>query len=446
MPFGLYNEVNDVDSARVPILLPQAVYPIINRNLLLAQTGAELYGYFDMGPGGGLEYRFYGGTLFADTPTLPAGTVLNKFEVPYLAGGRLMWETPVGLRLGSSLQMLRFNLNATVPGAAGAPATQLEEDVPFQLWMASLEYSIHNRLLAGEWGYWHADVDIRPQTSVTNQRWYVMTSYRVAPWFAPGAYYSSLLSDIHKPLTRDNYQHDFAASAVDINLTGWSSSRVITSTARPTSAALNGGVAPEMWRGNGFSLSQETASFRSPTSMRLKRSSLSVSAEPPPRRVVVASLVAPHARADSAGAYRLIVHPSNPAREIDRGFVAQAFLKKVIHWPSGVPIQPIDLDQLSPVRGLERRSVNRWVEAVKSYWQQMIFSGRGLPPPEVTNDEQVIDFVLHRAGAIGYVSADANLHGARGEPAYSVTRLAVVSPCGRCARARRAREIPRRRA
>ena len=266
MPFGLYNEVNDVDSARVPILLPQAVYPIINRNLLLAQTGAELYGYCDMGLGGGLEYRFYGGTLFADTPTLPAGTVLNKFEVPYLAGGRLMWETPVGLRLGSSLQMLRFNLNATVPGAAGAPATQLEEDVPFQLWMASLEYSIHDLLLAGEWGYWHADVDITglPQTSITNQRWYVMTSYRVAPWFAPGVYYSSLLSDIHKPLTRDNYQHDFAATLrFDINpywlvkLEG----HYIDGTT-DVSSALNGGVAPEMLARQWFLfLIKTTASF-----------------------------------------------------------------------------------------------------------------------------------------------------------------------------------------
>ena len=148
--------------------------------------------------------------------------------------------------------------------------------------------------------------------------------------------------------------------------------------------------------------------------MRLNRSSFPLLVGTAAALVVAASLVAPHARADSAASYRLIVHPSNPAREVDRSFVAQAFLKKVIHWPSGVPIQPIDLDQRSPVRRRWSDEVlNRSIEAVKSYWQQMIFSGRGLPPPEVTSDEQVIDFVLHRAGAIGYVSADANLHGAR---------------------------------
>ena len=130
--------------------------------------------------------------------------------------------------------------------------------------------------------------------------------------------------------------------------------------------------------------------------------------------LVIAAIAVPHARAESSGAYRLIVHPSNSAREVDRSFVAQAFLKKLTHWPSGETIEPVDLDQRSPVRRRWSDEVlNRSVEAVKSYWQQMIFSGRALPPPEVTTDEQVINFVIHRAGGIGYVSADANVHGAR---------------------------------
>src|SRR5258708_35984070 len=43
IPFGLYNDINDIDAARNPVLLPQSVYPVQNRNYLLAQTGAELY-------------------------------------------------------------------------------------------------------------------------------------------------------------------------------------------------------------------------------------------------------------------------------------------------------------------------------------------------------------------------------------------------------------------
>jgi hypothetical protein len=149
-----------------------------------------------------------------------------------------------------------------------------------------------------------------------------------------------------------------------------------------------------------------------PRALRLLRGALAT-AGAGVAMVVIAALAAPRALAESSGAYVLIVHPANPAREVDRGFVAQAFLKKATHWPSGIPIQPVDLDQKSPVRRHWSDEVlNRSVDAVKSYWQQMIFSGRSLPPPEVNNDEQVIDFVIHRAGAIGYVSADANLHGA----------------------------------
>ncbi len=99
-------------------------------------------------------------------------------------------------------------------------AVTLEEDLPFRLWLVSAEYALHDLLLAGEFGHWHADVDLTglPQTSITNQRFYGMASYRASTWFSPGVYYSSLLSDIHKPLTRDNYQHDFAATLrFDIN-------------------------------------------------------------------------------------------------------------------------------------------------------------------------------------------------------------------------------------
>ena len=41
LPWGLYNEANDVDAGRVPILLPQSLYPVANRESLFAQTGAE---------------------------------------------------------------------------------------------------------------------------------------------------------------------------------------------------------------------------------------------------------------------------------------------------------------------------------------------------------------------------------------------------------------------
>ncbi|HEU5076295.1 MAG TPA: hypothetical protein VFU02_19010, partial [Polyangiaceae bacterium] len=105
LPFGLYNETSDIDAARVPVLLPQSVYPTVNRDYLLAQTGAELYGLVPLGPGGQLEYRLYGGTVFFEPEdTAPQ---IGDVTVPYIAGGRLMWLSPLtGLQLGGSAQTL----------------------------------------------------------------------------------------------------------------------------------------------------------------------------------------------------------------------------------------------------------------------------------------------------------------------------------------------------
>src|SRR3954464_2878161 len=80
LPWGLYNETNDVDAGRVPVLLPQSIYPVTSRDSLFAQTGAELYGNGPLGAAGSLEYRLYGGTIFVNTAD--ASAQLRDFSVP----------------------------------------------------------------------------------------------------------------------------------------------------------------------------------------------------------------------------------------------------------------------------------------------------------------------------------------------------------------------------
>ena len=51
--------------------------------------------------------------------------------------------------------------------------------------------------------------------------------------------------------------------------------------------------------------------------------------------------------------------------------------------------------------------------AVKSYWNQQIFSGRDVPPVEKKSDAEVLTFVRSTPGAIGYVSDAAAVDGVR---------------------------------
>jgi hypothetical protein len=222
LPFGLYNDTSDIDSARVPILLPQSVYPVSNRDFLLAQTGGELYGYASLGAGGALDYRVYGGTIFIDVPTQPATPPqIGEITTPYIVGGRLIYETPLdGLRLGSSLQALRINLQLLFPAPIGAVNAYIN---PAILWAAFAEYNAHDLLLSVEYSRWYVTVDsssaaLFPKTSTVSERAYGMAAYRVTNWFHPSIYYSVLYPDETKRRGRENQQHDLAATLrFDIN-------------------------------------------------------------------------------------------------------------------------------------------------------------------------------------------------------------------------------------
>jgi hypothetical protein len=88
----------------------------------------------------------------------------------------------------------------------------------------------------------------------------------------------------------------------------------------------------------------------------------------------------------------------------------QAFFKRTTRWGDGQVIRPVDLRPDSPVRReFSNRVLKRSVMAVRSYWQQRIFSGRELPPPELESDAAVLRFVQGSPGAIGYVSATTKL-------------------------------------
>ena len=230
IPFGLYNESNDIDAARVPVLLPQSIYPDHHRELLLAQNGGEIYGNISLGVAGVIDYRAYGGTFSlgssGSTPPNPNVTITDA-EVSYIAGARLMWLTPLdGLSAAVSAQSLRYEIETTfkpeitqVLIAGGiAPADydgKIRLAFPITLWVASLEYTFQDLSVSMEYGRWWADLrssvpTLIPSGGPLNERFYVMASYRVAPFFVPGIYAASYFEDVHARNEPGKFQHDIA--------------------------------------------------------------------------------------------------------------------------------------------------------------------------------------------------------------------------------------------
>lgn len=114
------------------------------------------------------------------------------------------------------------------------------------------------------------------------------------------------------------------------------------------------------------------------------------------------------ALAEERGGFRVVVNSQSPSEPVDRAFIADAFLKKVTRWPDGETIRAVDLRFDAPTRQeFSERVLQRSPAAVRNYWQQRIFTGRGVPPPELASDEAVLAYVREHRGAVGYVSAGA---------------------------------------
>jgi ABC-type phosphate transport system substrate-binding protein len=120
------------------------------------------------------------------------------------------------------------------------------------------------------------------------------------------------------------------------------------------------------------------------------------------------------AQAEPVPDFRVIVHPENPATSFTREFLTDAFLKRTTRWGDGEMLRPVDQRSTSPARlKFSEAVLRRSVAAVKNYWQQRIFSGRDLPPPELDSDDAVVSYVMSHRGALGYVSGGAKLDKAK---------------------------------
>jgi ABC-type phosphate transport system substrate-binding protein len=112
--------------------------------------------------------------------------------------------------------------------------------------------------------------------------------------------------------------------------------------------------------------------------------------------------------------YWVVVHPDNPVQTLERSEVSRLFLKKTTKWADGRLVNPVDLPEKTATRAAFSRDIHgRSVSAIKKYWQQMVFSGKAAPPPEVPAEADVLAQVRSDPSAVGYVSDEAVLRGVK---------------------------------
>jgi ABC-type phosphate transport system substrate-binding protein len=126
--------------------------------------------------------------------------------------------------------------------------------------------------------------------------------------------------------------------------------------------------------------------------------------------------------------FAVIVNASRATTTLSKTQVSLYFLKKVSRWDAngGVRVEPVDLAESSPVRAAFSKMVHgRSTSAIKSYWEEQIFSGTDTPPIEEASETDAIAYVRSHPNAIGYVS------GAAASAAVAAGGVRIVTMTGR---------------
>lgn len=215
IPFGLYNDYIDIDAGRVPLLPPQSVYSIGDRNTLTAQNGFAVYGTVPVTCWGDIEYTAYGGVLTFPIPSAqdPTTPVAFRSDSRYVAGASVFWRTPIeDLRVGGSVLRGALALDFHLPQAqtdqliaAGAATADFDGNVrlsldPANLFIGSVEYVRGDLTFAAEYSRWFlhyrtTPVPILPVDYNDNERFYGLVTYRATPKVAAAVSYSVLNTD-----------------------------------------------------------------------------------------------------------------------------------------------------------------------------------------------------------------------------------------------------------
>jgi ABC-type phosphate transport system substrate-binding protein len=125
--------------------------------------------------------------------------------------------------------------------------------------------------------------------------------------------------------------------------------------------------------------------------------------------VVVASAALLAAR-PAEPRFVVVVNAANPIASLPREQLARLFLRKVKRWPNGTLAEPVDLAPDDPTRAeFTREVLGKSVSTVRAYWQQRLFSGAEVPPPEKASEDDALQFVRSHPAGLTYVAPDVAL-------------------------------------
>ncbi|MCD4820193.1 MAG: hypothetical protein K8S23_16040 [Candidatus Cloacimonetes bacterium] len=228
VPYGLYNEIRDIDFLRTNILMPQSIYNEGWRESVSSIEGGGIYGVIPLVGFGTMNYQVYSGLVkLPEDGRMSKSVTLSIFEqdsqniVEKQSNvANIQWETPLdGLKLGFSWLDLDFDssgINAYSRKAKEMGLTPnletIENEWDSEVYTGFMEFSWGNLTLSAEYTEYNYDVEFiyhvpynHPQAGAmyvpqtfepfTAMGYYGSLTYRFTNWFEANSYYAEYYFD-----------------------------------------------------------------------------------------------------------------------------------------------------------------------------------------------------------------------------------------------------------
>ena len=102
----------------------------------------------------------------------------------------------------------------------------------------------------------------------------------------------------------------------------------------------------------------------------------------------------------------VIVHPGNSLEAITKDKLKRIYLGKNKEFPNGLIIAALDQAKESEEKEeFYKKVVGKSLSQVSAYWSRLIFTGKGVPPRVLRNDEEIKSWVASHPESIAYINA-----------------------------------------
>ena len=136
------------------------------------------------------------------------------------------------------------------------------------------------------------------------------------------------------------------------------------------------------------------------------------------RTVLIASLVvilvaAVPVRVRSAVPVAVIVNSEVDVDTLGVDELQRIYLGKRSRWPDDTRVKPALIKSGDLHESFVQEVLERSLAKFNSYWKQLVFTGKGVPPKSFVGEDELVEYVRDTPGAVGYVSASSRPDGVR---------------------------------